>query len=473
MTGQFEEAKRLFEDGTTALERRELPLAVELLTESLRLLPGRESIQNNLAAAHLLMGAFKESESIAKSVLERNPDSYEAAVNLIASLNMAGNFRGAIEYGRGLCKKNPGIAEAWNLIGIAFEKTGQCEEARGAYVTALNISPFYAEAHQNLALLDLFQQNFQEGWSRYEWRWRNPSYQSKRIFEAAPDPWDFKEPLLIWNEHGLGDQLIYCSFFPALLQLTDVPVVLISGFKLCPIFTARFGSDRVQVMSLEDFDVASTSRENFHAIPMASLPNFLWRYYRHQVTPVGGAYLSVLRGSPSHPKGPQRSKAKESVRIGVSWRSFNPQFETAKSISLPTLLNSLTQCLASSVEFVNLQYGDVDAELAAIRDQGFRFDETRLVDKSNDLMGLLGLIDSCDIVVTVSNTTAHLAGAVGAPCGVLVSRGMSRFWYWHDVAGPSPWYSSVRLLEMEGQLTMPPSIGRLQELVSQLLEGRR
>ncbi len=471
MTGQFEEAKRLFEEGTAALEKRDLSHAVALLNESLALLPGRESIQNNLAAAHLLMGSFKESELIARSVLERNPDSYQAGVNLIASLNMGGDYAGAIEFAESLCKKNLGIAEAWNLMGIALEKTGRCGEANSAYETALNISPFYAEAHQNLALLDLFRQNFQDGWPRYEWRWKNPSYQSRRVFPAAPDPWDFKEALVIWNEHGLGDQIIYCSFLPVLLQLTDVPIVLISSPKLCPIFRACFGSDRVQVMSLEEFDVAWRSRENFHAIPMASLPNFLWRYYRHQVTPVGGAYLSVLRGSPSHPKGPQRSKSKETVRIGVSWRSFNPQFETAKSISLPALLSSLTQCLSSPGEFVNLQYGDVDEDLVAIRDQGFRFDETRLVDKSNDLMGLLGLIDSCDIVVTVSNTTAHLAGAVGAPCGVLVSRGMSRFWYWHDVAGPSPWYSSVRLLEMEMQLTMPPNVSRLHELLSHLLEG--
>lgn len=469
MSSQFDKAKRFFEEGTAALERRDLNKAVELLTQSLSLLPGRESTKNNLAAAHLLLGSFKEAESISISVLAQNPDSYEASVNLIAAFNMSGDHESAIDKSRALCAKNPGIAAAWNLMGIALEKTGQYAEAIAAYETSIKILPFYAEAHQNLALLDLFERRFDQGWARYEWRWKNPSYQAKRLFQSPSDPWDFRAPLLIWNEHGLGDQLIYCSYLPDTLKLVDVPLVLICNPKLCPILKDRFQTESVSVVTLDEFEASSMGHHNFHAIPMASLPNFLWRYYRHPTTPVGGAYLSNLLGLRTDwQKG--ASASKHGLRIGISWRSFNPQFESSKSIPLPRLIDGLTDCLDESDVLVNLQYGDVKSELTKVRPSSLRFYETSHVDKTNDLIALAGLIASCDLVVTVSNTTAHLAGAIGVPCLVLVGRGMSRFWYWHDLDGRSPWYASVRLYEMEPEFGSYFVNADLKEALVRLLE---
>jgi hypothetical protein len=48
-------------------------------------------------------------------------------------------------------------------------------------------------------------------------------------------------------------------------------------------------------------------------------------------------------------------------------------------------------------------------------------------------------------VLTVSNTTAHLAGALGRPTWVLMSRSTARFWYWFTDREDSPWYPTVRL----------------------------
>lgn len=469
MSSQFDKAKRFFEEGTAALERRELSKAIELLTQSLGLLPGRESTQNNLAATHLLLGSFREAESISVSVLAQNPDSYEASVNLIAAFNMSGDYESAIDKSRALCAKNPGIAAAWNLMGIALEKTSQYSEAIAAYETAIKISPLYAEAHQNLALLDLFEQRFDQGWARYEWRWKNPSYQAKRLFQSPSDPWDFKTPLLIWNEHGLGDQLIYCSFLPDTLELIEVPLVLICNPKLCPVFKDRFQAERVSVLTVDEFESSSMVHDNFYAIPMASLPIFLWRYYRHPTTPAGGAYLSNLRRLRTKWQD-GASSSNHGRKIGISWRSFNPQFESSKSIPLPRLIDGLTGCFDGDAALIDLQYGDVESEWSEVRQSSLHCHRTSHVDKTNDLMGLAGLIASCDVVVTVSNTTAHIAGAIGVPCLVLVGRGMSRFWYWHDLDGHSPWYSSVKLYEMEPHSGSYFINSDLQEALVRLLE---
>ena len=50
-----------------------------------------------------------------------------------------------------------------------------------------------------------------------------------------------------------------------------------------------------------------------------------------------------------------------------------------------------------------------------------------------------------DLIITISNTTAHVAGALGVPCWVLVPAGKGQFWYWFLDREDSPWYPSLRL----------------------------
>ena len=67
------------------------------------------------------------------------------------------------------------------------------------------------------------------------------------------------------------------------------------------------------------------------------------------------------------------------------------------------------------------------------------------VDNTNDIDALASLITACDIVVTVSNTTAHLAGALGKETYVLVPSGRGRMWCWFRDRDDSPFYPRVRL----------------------------
>jgi len=129
--------------------------------------------------------------------------------------------------------------------------------------------------------------------------------------------------------------------------------------------------------------------------------------------------------------------------IGLSWRSRNPKCENAKSA---TLCDFHAVLALPGCRFVDLQYGDTDAEREAVeRELGVRVERLDDVDNTQDIDGLAALMAACDAVVTVSNTTAHLAGALGRPTRVLVPFGLGRMWCWLDEGEASPWYGSVRL----------------------------
>jgi ADP-heptose:LPS heptosyltransferase len=116
---------------------------------------------------------------------------------------------------------------------------------------------------------------------------------------------------------------------------------------------------------------------------------------------------------------------------------------------------------------VDLQYGDTAAERAAFAADGGRLERIEELDLQEDLDGLLALIEACDLVVTTSNATAHLAGAIGKETLLVYLSGNTPFHYWMPKAdGASLWYPSVRIVTGAALDTWARAFGRVQEIVS-------
>jgi ADP-heptose:LPS heptosyltransferase len=112
----------------------------------------------------------------------------------------------------------------------------------------------------------------------------------------------------------------------------------------------------------------------------------------------------------------------------------------------------------NNIEFINLQYGEVKNTLfqvsKEIEKEIINLDD---VDLYEDVDGALSIIAACDIVVTSSNSTAHLAGALGKETLLLLPYSTGQFWYWHSIDGKSIWYPSVKVFEqqLQGDWTAP------------------
>jgi len=94
---------------------------------------------------------------------------------------------------------------------------------------------------------------------------------------------------------------------------------------------------------------------------------------------------------------------------------------------------------------VNLQYGDITDKIQAFNEQSQRPIIDLDIDKLADLDSLLALIDACDLVITISNVTAHLACSLGKECWILLPWGWPNLWYWHLNGESTPWYPSARI----------------------------
>ena len=103
--------------------------------------------------------------------------------------------------------------------------------------------------------------------------------------------------------------------------------------------------------------------------------------------------------------------------------------------------------------FVSLQYGDAQKDTETIRRlSNCEIIEDRTVDSLRDIDAFAAQIRALDAVVTISNTGAHMAGALDAPLYVLLDD--KNHLMWPFVGRTSDWYPSAKLYRKTGRLWM-------------------
>ena len=284
----------------------------------------------------------------------------------------------------------------------------------------------------NKSIVQMQRHAFPEGFQLYQSRWYSEEFDGKRPETQIPQ-WDGAPrdgKILLWAEQGLGDEVFYASMLSLLDEGLDVTVS--ADRRLHPIYRRSFPN--ISLMDREDTQKSITGDFSAQAaigdighLAHFDSPAFARRRYPYLLASAERR-REILEANPQLAKG---------LVCGLSWRS------ASRSISLsdPAPVLGLP-----GFTFVNLQYGDVSNDINQARAQlGVEVQQAIGVDAFHDVDGLLSLIDLCDVVLTIDNVTAHLAGAVGKRSVVLIPAGKGRYWYWGGEQ-QSLWYPSLRLV---------------------------
>ena len=145
--------------------------------------------------------------------------------------------------------------------------------------------------------------------------------------------------------------------------------------------------------------------------------------------------------------------------IGFSWRSGNPTVGQERSISLDQLIPVLSN---QDCQFINLQYDATDKDFVALEEKtGIKIYCDPLVDPMQDLDGLAAQVAALDLVISTTNTTVHMSGAVGVPTWVLLPRVPD--WRWQLGRSDSLWYPNMQLFRREKNEPWETVIDRIQK----------
>ncbi len=445
--------------GVIALQKGDALRAWDLIQQARVLRPQRADIAYNLGRVAAALQDWPAAADANRAALALSPQMSAAACNLGIALVHGGDAAAGEASIRVALAAEPGNAANWSALGLALHDQAKDAEAQAAWERAHACDPRFAEAAFNLACSHLRCGDLARGWPLFAAR-------------AAADPASFAnggampphiprwngEPLvgrsiLIWGEQGLGDQILYAGFIP---MLGAQKVVFACAPRLAPLLARAF-PDAIVLPQDARLAARLAGMKLDLAIPLADLGRVVWPTApspRSKFLNPDPARVAALR---------QRYQAwsKGGPLVGVSWHSHRATSGARKSLPLDRWGPIAA---TPGLTFVSVQYGETEADLAAGARAGVAVHRDPEIDATHDMEGLAAQLSALDLVISVSNTTVHLAGALGLPVWALAPVGGGSLWYWFAGASgqPSPWYPRLRVFHQDQPGAWGPLLQRVR-----------
>ena len=408
----------------------------------------------NMASQRLDRDDLAGAERLYRRALAINPDRPETLTGYGLSLQMRGRIEEAeAAHRRALAIDGRNADAAGNLGMLIWHYRQDAAAAEPWMSRALSINPALGSAHLNRGLLRLAGGDLAGGWDDYRWRFRAKGYASRRI--AVP-PWRGEAPagrrLLVWREQGVGDEILFASCFPSLIARAG-HVVIECDRRLVPLFARSFPSATVREQSAGEAGRELTEPLDVDAhVAAGDLPGLL----RDSLSAFGQQGPWLVPDPALVERWRDRLAALgPGLRVGIGWRS---QVMTTDRKASYVMLEQWGPLFAlPGVVFVNLQYGDCDAELAAAEKRfGVRIHRWGDLDLRDDFDGAAALAANLDLVISPAMSAGELAGALGVP----VWRFGHRDWTQLGT-GVRPWFQAMRLFQPSPGEGLEAVLGRM------------
>lgn len=438
--------------------------AVEFIRRAIAASPDTADFHGNLGTALNAAGQPEAAISAYRRAMALDPHNAEWPYNLGNLLRTAGDPQAAADQFRCALRLRPGHLMAGNnLAMLLWEDLDDVAGAEAQFRDLIERAPEWPLGRMNHGLFCLSRGRYAEGWREYEWRWRYDGYREKDWGLGLPR-WRGQPlggaGLLLWGEQGPGDQILHGTMLADMARRVEAKIIVAVEARLVPLFERSLAGRGIRVVqrgAMADGAVAQC--------PFGSLGTFV----RCDDTDfAGGApYLQADPERTACLRERYRALARPGQKvIGLSWRSGNPSIGREKSLPLP-ILAPVLQTL--DAQWVSLQYGDTVADRRWLAAAGVSLHHDPEIDGMQDLDGFAAQVASLDAVVSVSNTAAHMAGALGRPCLLLLPAGRGRLWYWPATGGTTPWYDSLRILRQPAPGDWEGAVASLRSSLSALL----
>jgi hypothetical protein len=403
-------------------------------------------LQPDLAQAHFNLGnalktldRFPEARACYERALEIDPEFALACNNLGVVLLEKNSLDEAIALFRRAIAINPALTEPWTNLAKAAREQLHLLDALEAVGRAIDIQPEAPEPHWDRALMWLTLGDFTHGWPEYELRWRGGAGLVQRNFNLPR--WEGQplagKTVLIYAEQGIGDELMFASCFPDVIQRAGHAIIDCAP-RLAALFKRSFPQASIHGgAQTEDPGWLGDMPAVDFQIAAGSLPLHLRRSVAD--FPIHSGYL---KPDPALLKqwAERYAPLGQGIKVGISWRGGHISQAHKRSTTLDQWQDILR---TSGIQWINLQYGSPAQEINVVHEQfGITIHDWEDADPLTNLDDFAAQIAALDLVISVDNSTVHMAGALGVPVWVL--QPYSADWRWLLEREDSHWYPSVR-----------------------------
>ena len=467
--------------------------ALKCYEAAVQLLPEQDDLANDLGRLAYRLDLKPLAEQFFARFLAANPDSIDGANNLACALRDQFRHAEAIEVLRQAIHADPKSALLWNTLGTVQSELGEFETASLFFNEALSCDESQFRARYNrgnaklalgdvegaledceaaLAQVQLDEERammqvakstmllnlgrIAEGWDAYEAR-LDPSFSDLTRFLVDRPRWSPGDDLegrslLVFGEQGLGDEVLFANLLPDLLKALGPRGMLWLAIeqRLVPLFQRSFPEAIVG-----GHITRKVENRTYRAAPFVTDPNAidLWtplgsllRRFRTSVDafPRDTGYLTADPARVAHWRGVMEGLG-PGLKVGLLWKSL--KVETARARFYSPFEAWAPVLSVPGVRFVNLQYGDCSAEIAAAKARlGVEIFQPPSIDLKDHLDDVAALGASLDLVIGPANATSNIAAACGATAWLISTPGA-----WPKLGTDRyPWYPSMRVFDPPG-----------------------
>jgi tetratricopeptide (TPR) repeat protein len=482
-TNRLEEAKALYRDileqhpdeanalnllGVLTAQEGHFDDAISLIQKALSI-SQHPMFLNNLGTVFLSKKEYERAEELFLQSLAKDGDYIDPVINLGKLYHETGEYHRADSRYRSIYDAAKGRSDFLFNYGNIKRELGEHETAKELYEASLKINGGYFDPLFNLAMLlksdgevtraiSLFEKakgltrdtekvdwflsqchlllgRFKEGWALYE----------SRFYERGHGPdlpiprWDGtrlkEEKLLVWSEQGIGDELMFSCLIPDLMRRAAL-VDYECDARLLPLFSRTYPG----ITFLDQNAHARHLRKGYDLYcPAGDLPKLL------SIEKKDPASFDALKTSQEiNDKFTFQAGADEirkKPRVGLSYQTSSREGK----VRTPPVDFWKPLLERANTEIVDLQ-NPPDSDSSLLNQLGYTggYSLPFHLDFFNDIDALASLIQSLDLVITIDNYIAHLAGRLGKKTIILLP--VSPNWRWLLTRADSIWYPDAHLI---------------------------
>ena len=151
------------------------------------------------------------------------------------------------------------------------------------------------------------------------------------------------------------------------------------------------------------------------------------------------------------------------LKIGISWLTFAKKNVNKRNLStkeISSIINS------NDHTFINLQYGNINDQLSELNEISKKpLYQVPGIDLTYNIDSLASIIKNCDLIITIDNSTAHLAAVLGKPVWILIP--FNNDFRWMENLEDTIWYKNALLLRQDKKNEWTQAIQNINSALDQ------
>lgn len=451
-SGKFLEAECIYNDiinannnalalnllGLLKYRQGQVDIALGFINKSIEISPC-VSFYMNLGRIYINENDFYEAIRCYKSAIQLEMDNFDAWFHLAYSLKKNKQFDEAIIAYQKALQLNPGSEDVYHNLGnIYCTVKNDLESAIYCYKKYLEYHPEDTDAKSCLGALYLKQKNYKDGWVNLEYCVNK----ARAIVDNIPEYYNNKtkskplwhgeniedKVLYVYYDGGLGDTIMFLRYLPSLKYKCAKIIFSPQDSIIQLLQDSGFDWDGLEIKNSEceiNFDVH---------IPIMSIP-YVLNLNSEKDIPLSQGYLKAdpLKIEAYR----QKYFDNNCFKIGIKWQG-DMTYDQTRQFDLKSFSKILK---LPNVKIYSVQKDSGSEQLEEFKN----YEIVDLGSTFNDFTDTAAAIENLDLVICNDTSVAHLTGAMGKKCWIVLP--FVQDWRWSVDLSYCPWYKSIKLFK--------------------------